>query len=79
MSRKPYYKYCKESEIDIEFKDYECEYYKIRAPKTSCFFCRYCTDIFFDFTNGPYMLMCDKGKEPYDDGVFGKCDGFDES
>lgn len=26
-----------------------------------CLFCKHCTDIFWDATNGPYMFVCDKG------------------
>ena len=28
-----------------------------------CLFCKHCTDIFVDATNGPYMFLCDKGNE----------------
>lgn len=24
-----------------------------------CVFCEHCTDVFWDYTNGPYMLFCD--------------------
>ena len=39
-------------------KQYECEYYKVIAHQNSCFFCEYCTDIWWDYTNGPYMCLC---------------------
>ena len=41
-------------------KTYECEYYKVIAHEHSCFFCKYCTDIWWDYTNGPYMWLCTK-------------------
>lgn len=41
-------------------KTYECEYYKVTAHKNSCFFCKRCTDIWWDYTNGPYMWLCTK-------------------
>ena len=42
-------------------KTYECEYYKVTAHKHSCFFCEYCTDVWWDYTHGPYMWHCEKG------------------
>ena len=53
--------------------------------KTSGFFCKHCTDVFYD-TDGPYMLMCDilkdtpEGKEMWDgDGKCwtGECERFE--
>ena len=41
-------------------KEYKCEYYSVQAAENSCFFCQHCTDIFFDYTNGPYMFLCDE-------------------
>lgn len=31
---------------------------KIGAHKHSCLFCNHCTDIFWDYTNGIYALVC---------------------
>ena len=28
--------------------------------KKSCLICKHCTDIFWDYTHGPYMLFCEK-------------------
>lgn len=25
----------------------------------SCLLCKHCTDVFYDYSNGPYMTMCD--------------------
>ena len=30
-----------------------------------CLFCDHCTDIFWDYTNGPYMIFCDLGEETF--------------
>ena len=35
-------------------------------PKKHCAFCGNCTDIFFDYTNGPYMFSCDLGCESWE-------------
>ena len=32
---------------------------KVGAHKHSCLFCKHLRDIFWDYTNGPYMLFCD--------------------
>lgn len=29
------------------------------AKANFCFFCKHCTDIYWDYTNGPYMCCCD--------------------
>ena len=31
-----------------------------------CVFCDYCTDIFWDYTNLIYMIICEKGYDPWD-------------
>jgi len=58
-------------------RTYSCEYYTVKAYPMSCFFCRHCTDIFFDYTHGPYMFMCELDLD-VDLGLQGKCDGFEE-
>lgn len=44
-----------------------------RMPKNHCVFCEHCTDIFYDYTNGPYMFICDKGCRD-----FKTCNNFKE-
>lgn len=44
---------------EVPMRVYECEYYKVTAPDTCCLFCSHCTDVFWDFTHGPYMFFCD--------------------
>ena len=57
-------------------KEYKCEYYSIMADERSCFFCRKCTDIFWDCTNGPYMFFCEDDRD-IDTGLNGECEGFE--
>jgi hypothetical protein len=28
-------------------------------PEKHCVFCEHCTDLLFDYTNGPYMFFCE--------------------
>lgn len=32
---------------------------------TDCLFCKHCSDVFWDYTNGPYLIICDLGEEPF--------------
>ena len=55
--------------------------YQVRAHKRSCFFCQRCTDIFWDYTHGPYMFVCaidEDGEMVWEKGLQGTCDGFIE-
>lgn len=64
--------------------------HKYIARSNSCFFCKHCTDIFWDYTNGPYMFFCDEMKSgikedecEYNDqlienGLSGNCELFKE-
>ena len=60
-----------------ELRKYECEHYSVMAPPTSCFFCARCTDIWFDFTNGPYMFWCEADRD-VEAGLKGECAWFVE-
>lgn len=31
----------------------------VGAKPDSCLFCKHCTDIFWDYTHGPYTLCCE--------------------
>lgn len=62
------------------YKQFDCEngksYY---APETCCLFCKHCTDIIYDYTNGPYMVCCDlcaSDEWDYDTGMSGECEHF---
>ena len=61
-------------------RKYECEEYAVMAHPKACFFCDHCTDIFYDYTNGPYMFICDKDhNDEIQRGLAGKCPDFYES
>ena len=63
-----------------EMREYECEFYKVLAPAKSCLFCDYCTDVFWDFSNGPYAFLCtaDSMLVWNCDATYGKCQKFKE-
>lgn len=48
---------------------------KYVARLNSCMFCAHCTDIFYDYSNGIYMHMCDINGDP-EIGMRGKCTDF---
>lgn len=45
------------------------------ARERSCLFCKYCDDIIWDYTNGPYLVSCEKYKD-IETGLKGKCKYF---
>lgn len=48
-----------------ETKQFECRSGKVYLfPKTHCVFCKHCTNMFYDYTNGPYIFICEFGLEP---------------
>ena len=62
---------------------YKCEYYSCNAHPRSCFFCKHCSDVFFNFLGGPYNWVCqydgkDRKDIPKDGGMNGKCKFFEE-
>lgn len=63
-------------------REYECDEYTCNAHPRSCLFCKNCSDVWFDYTHGPYMIFCDE--HPEDDpeftskGMKGKCKKFEE-
>lgn len=72
------------------YKDEELKLYKpddadyeVMALPNTCWFCEYLTDIWWDYTNGPYMLDCVKENETNLDlireGCNGECKYFKES
>jgi len=53
--------------------------YSVIAHKKSCFFCSHLTDIWFDYTHGPYMFHCEQEIDPEEkEIVFGECQCFKE-
>lgn len=57
--------------------------YSVVAHKQSCFFCKHLTDIWFDYTNGPYMFHCNSSVHGNDPGeeeiVKGNCPYFEDA
>lgn len=45
------------------------------VPNKSCLKCSKCTDIFWDYTNGPYLAVCEEHRDT-DLGWDGKCGYF---
>lgn len=56
--------------------DFKCDDgYTYRFPDGHCSGCKNCTDVFWDYTNGPYMFICNIG-ENYDWEKM-KCDKYE--
>lgn len=51
--------------------------YTVKAHPKSCFFCQHLTDIFYDYTNGPYGFVCNLEGD-IETGMRGVCQGFEE-
>ncbi len=51
--------------------------YTYLCPDKCCLFCSHCPDIFWDYTHGIYMTLCDIDEDIVM-GSKGKCDSFVE-
>jgi len=71
--KKPYFKATRKDFTKV----YECDEYKCDAHPRGCMFCKHSTDVFYDYTNGPYMIICD-GNHSTKKGFIGKCKYFQE-
>lgn len=61
-------------------KLFECESGGVyRFPINHCVFCRHCTDLFYDYTNGPYMFSCDLDLQPFMTEFTCTCDKFEDT
>lgn len=49
----------------------------VGVPYRSCFFCKKCTDIWWDYSNGPYMTYCEE-VEDTDYGAVGQCEYYED-
>ena len=70
-------------QINVDEKDkrkYECEFYSVISHKKSCYFCKHLTDIWLDYSNGPYMFACNckDGMTDPENFLYGKCELFEE-
>ena len=56
-----------------------CGFRILTLPNT-CFFCEKCTDIFWDYSNGPYMFTCEEEQkidvDLVKEGLIGDCKYF---
>lgn len=61
----------------VKTKNFHCENGAIySAPEKCGLFCKHCTDIVYDYTHGPYMLMCES--HDTDEACWeGECDLFE--
>ena len=67
-------------EVDVEdgYRLFYCDNGHTYECKASCcLFCDHCDDIFYDYTNGPYMWICDLEKDT-EAGAKGECGYFKE-
>ena len=37
-------------------------------PENACVFCKHCSDFFYDYTHGPYLILC-KISHPNENGT----------
>lgn len=57
-------------------KEYKLtDFFGVVAPDNCCLFCDQCSDIWWDYTHGPYMFFCDIGKDT-SKGAHGECEFF---
>lgn len=76
--RKPTFEFvAPDGMLNVETKAYECDFYRAIAPSTSCLFCEHCDDVFWDYSNGPYMFICDACADT-SAGAMGSCGAFVE-
>ena len=55
-------------------KEFKCENGKTYLFSSNhCVFCEHCTDIFYDYTHGPYMYICELQKK-----YVNNCDKFEK-
>ena len=65
--------------MDIPKREYRLELgFGVKAPETCCLFCKHCSDVWWDHTNGPYMFNCEINNDLTEKGYLGECDRFDE-
>ena len=64
--------------MSIDTRPYKIGPFVITVPVRSCYFCKHCTDIFWDYyTKGPYTLFCEEELD-IANGMRGTCSRFDE-
>lgn len=62
-----------------KMKPFECDNGKVyMMPEEHCVFCRHCHDIFYDYTNGPYMFFCEENHSDFESCKSFEMDGDEE-
>ena len=57
---------------ETELKPFKCDNGRVyNFPEKHCAFCKNCTHVLYDYTNGPYLFLCDRGEND-----FQKCGKF---
>lgn len=52
---------------------------EVMLPEKHCVFCTHCTDVYWDFTNGPYLCFCELYTEPMKEMECFEDDGADHT
>lgn len=48
------------------------------CPEKSCVFCNHCSDVYYDYSHGPYGFACDKHDgDAVSEGCRGNCKDFE--
>lgn len=60
-------------------KKYELENHTVcNMPVGHCVFCKKCTSLLYDYTNGPYVFFCELGLEPEMTEITCTCPEFED-
>lgn len=61
-------------------RPYECGEMTVWGmPPTHCVFCKHCTDVFWDYSSGPYMFGCGKDLRATVMETGWSCEGFEDN
>lgn len=50
---------------------------KVKQDK-DCIFCKHCTDVYWDYTNGIWGLVCELDREEINNEITHTCEKFEE-
>jgi len=59
-------------------KDYECGPFVYKLPDHACVFCKFCSAVWWDYTNGIYNIICDNDIYGINGNIENVCDKFEE-
>lgn len=56
---------------------------QLKCPRSSCFTCKHCEDFIWDYTHGPYLILCNlnqslHSKIDIDIGILGYCRKYED-